>query len=172
MSVISYSKRKKTVGEKPICAYSPKATNNLSQICLFEQKIVTCESNVWDNPLKIANNMITLFQTNLLADEHVYMIAMNTKCQVLGIMEVAHGGVSGTYCNPREIYQAALLMNASHIVVVHNHPSGVCIPSESDMALKKRIKAAGEIIGIEMIDFIIVGDNAYYSSQEEQKKEN
>lgn len=70
--------------------------------------------------------------------------------------------VNITICNPREIFIKALLCGASGIVIIHNHPSGDTTPSEQDIKSYNRLKEAGKLIGINVLDSIIVGDS-YYS---------
>ena len=105
------------------------------------------------------------FRLNKQSEEYVYMIALNTKCRPLGIFEVSHGAVNSSICNPREIFIKALLCGASGIILAHNHPSGDPTPSKEDERVYKRIKDAGNIIGIELLDNIIVG-NGYFSFRE------
>ena len=81
-------------------------------------------------------------------------------------MLAAIGTVNATLAEPREIFKHAVLANAAGIVMVHNHTSGRCVPSEEDMAMTKRIEKAGKILGIPLMDHIIVGDG-YFSFQTE-----
>lgn len=92
-----------------------------------------------------------------LAEEEVYMLACNTRGRLLGIFMVSHGTVDATLISPREIFLRALLIGASRIIVVHNHPSKDTTPSKEDIKVTKRIKEAGEIIGIKVLDHIIIG---------------
>lgn len=120
-------------------------------------------------PLQVVNLLNSIFYLNKLAEEKVLMIAVDAKGQVLGLFDVSHGTVNACYCNPRELFLRALLVGATGIIVAHNHPSGICTPSNDDKQAAKRIKTAGEIIGIDMLDFIIISDDEYYSFQEEKE---
>lgn len=93
------------------------------------------------------------------SEEYLYMICMNVKNKIIGVFEVSHGNVNSSIVGVREIFQKALLANAVSIIVMHNHPSGDCTPSREDIEVTKRMVEAGKIIGVEVLDHIIVGDN-------------
>lgn len=111
-----------------------------------------------NNPQAVAEMLNTVFHLNRQAEEHLYMIAVNTKNKPLGVFEISHGTVNASFCFPREIFIRALLCGASGIILAHNHPSGDITPSKEDIATYKRIKESGALIGIELLDNIIVGD--------------
>lgn len=98
-------------------------------------------------------------------EEYMYMICMNTKNRVIGVFEISHGNVNSSIVSPREIFQKALLANAVSIIVMHNHPSGDPKPSREDIEVTKRIVEAGKIVGVQVLDHIIVGDQ-YVSLKE------
>lgn len=98
-------------------------------------------------------------------EEYMYMICMNTKNKIIGVFEISHGSVNASIVNPREVFQKALLANAVSIILMHNHPSGDCTPSNEDINVTKRLVDAGKIVGIEVLDHIIVGDK-YVSLKE------
>ena len=91
-------------------------------------------------------------------EEYMYMICMNTKNKVIGVFEISHGTANASLVRPREVFQKALLANAVSIIVLHNHPSGDVTPSREDIEVTKRLVEAGNIVGIEVLDHIIVGD--------------
>lgn len=99
-------------------------------------------------------------------EEHMYMICMNTKNRIIGVFEISHGNVNSSIVGVREIFQKALLANAVSIILMHNHPSGDPTPSREDINVTKRIVEAGKLIGIEVLDHIIVGEQ--YSSLKEK----
>ena len=116
-------------------------------------------------PTEISNMMKEVFRLDKKAEEYVYMIAFNTKCKPIGIFEISHGTVNACLCNPREIFIRALLVGASSIVMVHNHPSGDCTPSSTDIKCHKRIKSCSDILNVQLLDNVIIGDR-YYSFKE------
>jgi DNA repair protein RadC len=99
--------------------------------------------------------------------EICYALFLTTKAGLIRYHQVSRGALSATPVNPREVFQAALLANAASIVLVHNHPSGDVTPSSDDLAIARRIANAGEIIGIELLDSIVVGWDSRYASLRE-----
>lgn len=115
---------------------------------------------------KIADLMTDVYELNKQAVEYVYLVALNSKCKVLGVYQVSKGTVNSAILAPREIYMTALMLGAVNIVIVHNHPSGDCTPSNDDIISTNRIKDAGKLIGIELADHVIIGCNRYHSMKE------
>lgn len=99
-------------------------------------------------------------------EEYMYMICMNTKNKVIGVFEISHGNVNSSIVGTREIFQKALLANAVSIILMHNHPSGDPSPSREDIEVTRRIVEAGKILGVQVLDHIIIGDQ--YSSLKEK----
>jgi DNA repair protein RadC len=109
------------------------------------------------------------FLQSVLRDEAVEvcgLICLSTKHEVLAYHEVSRGTIDGTIMNPRDVFRAALLANAPAVIVVHNHPSGDPNPSPNDLAVARRIRAAGLVVGVELPDFLIVGLDRVYSVKE------
>lgn len=124
-------------------------------------------TNKFDSPEAVVQLMNDCFRLSSQAEEYVYMLAFDTKCHLLGVFEVTHGTVNASMISPREIYVRALLCGASCIMLVHNHPSGDTEPSTDDVKSTKRVKEAGQIVGIGLVDHIIIGDG-YCSLLERQ----
>jgi hypothetical protein len=78
-----------------------------------------------------------------------------------------HGTMDACFTSPREIFSKALLVGAVGIILAHNHPSGYSEPSMADFSLTKRIKEAGKLLNVELLDHIVVGNNCYLSLCEE-----
>ena len=95
--------------------------------------------------------------------EEFKILLMNRSNAVLGILAVSKGGLSGTVTDVRLIFQAAIKANASGIIVAHNHPSGNLNPSESDTKITQKIKEAGNLIDIQLLDHLIITEEDYYS---------
>lgn len=101
--------------------------------------------------------------------ENMVVIMLNTKYKVIGINTAHIGSLDSTIIHPREIFKPAILSNAAAIVIAHNHPSGDAIPSRQDVEVTEKIKDAGEMIGIELLDHIIIGNKDtmdFYSMRE------
>ena len=96
-------------------------------------------------------------------EEHLYMICLNTKLHMTSVFEVSHGNVNSSIFSVREILQKALLANAVNIVMMHNHPSGDPTPSRQDVTMTEKLKEAGEIVGIGVLDHLVIGHGRYIS---------
>ena len=107
-------------------------------------------------------------QLDVLAEEYGYILAVDTKNNIIGVFNTSHGTVDTTYMNPREIFIRLLLCGAVAYFALHNHPSGDPQPSEDDDKATKKLIHTGHIIGIELRDHIIIGDT-YYSYRENAK---
>lgn len=101
--------------------------------------------------------------------ENFVVLGVNNKNEVMIFSKISTGTVSESIVHPREVFGAAILGNCSGIIISHNHPSGTLTPSRQDITTTKRLKEAGEIMGIPVIDHIIIGFNSdnYYSFKEE-----
>lgn len=95
--------------------------------------------------------------------EHFRAILLNTKNQVIGTDKVSVGTLNSSAVHPRELFRNAIKRGAASVILVHNHPSGDPAPSREDMDITRRVKEVGNIIGIEVLDHIIIGDNKFTS---------
>ena len=96
--------------------------------------------------------------------EHCLVIMLNGKNRITAINTVSIGTLTSSLVHPREVFKPAILTNAASIILAHNHPSGDPMPSEDDLNITIRLKAAGELLGISVLDHIIIGDS-YYSTE-------
>lgn len=126
------------------------------------------QRETFGSPQYIHSMMVEIFQLDKLADEFVYLIAFNTKMRMLGIFEVSHGTANASLVDARGVFLRAVYTGASYIMLVHNHPSGDITPSREDMLISKRMKEAGELMGILLADHIIIGSNGYFSFHEQE----
>ncbi len=133
---------------------------------LVKEKGVNYESTKMNGPEEISLMLKTLLHMDELAEEHVYMIALNASCRILGMFLISKGTISTSLVSPREVFLRAVLIGAVQIILVHNHPSGSPVPSECDMELTKRLKVGGELLNICLADHIIIGENSYLSFKE------
>lgn len=106
-----------------------------------------------------------LLQSRLrgLDREHFMVMMLNPKNAVLGVETVSIGTLNCSLVHPREVFKQAIKRSAAAVVLAHNHPSGVCEPSKEDMQVTRRLKDAGELVGITVIDHLIIGEDQYYS---------
>jgi DNA repair protein RadC len=99
--------------------------------------------------------------------EQFYAVYLNTRNHVLAVELVSVGSVNASIVHPREVFKGAIALSAASLLVAHNHPSGDPAPSEEDLALTRRLREAGELLGIPLLDHVIVGEGAYRSLKEE-----
>ena len=90
--------------------------------------------------------------------ECLFAVILDTKNCLRGVHEVSRGLTDRASAHAREVYQVAVLMGASRVVLTHNHPSGDPTPSSADIRVTHRLVEAGQIIGIELVDHVVLGD--------------
>ena len=100
------------------------------------------------------------------AQEVFGILILNTKNKIVAVHEISRGTLNSSLLHPREVFKPAVLHNAAAIICFHNHPSGDKTPSEMDINITNRLVEAGDILGIEILDHIIVTDNGYASLKE------
>ena len=100
--------------------------------------------------------------------EHFMVMLLNQKKALISVETISIGTLNASLAHPREVFKQAIKRSASALILVHNHPSGFCEPSEQDLLVTERLKEVGQIIGIDVIDHIIIGEDTYYSFCENQ----
>jgi len=95
------------------------------------------------------------------------VLLLDGRHRVMSESQVSQGTLTASLVHPREVFRAAVRAAAAAIVLVHNHPSGDPSPSREDRDVTARLVAAGELIGIQVVDHVVVADAGYYSFQEE-----
>ena len=115
--------------------------------------------------IKDAKDVAKLLMNELKYEkrEVVKVILLNSKNIVLKIKDISYGGTNFAMIEPKEILAEAIKLQAPKIIMVHNHPSGDVTPSKADFNITDRIFESAEILGIELLDHIIIGDNKYES---------
>lgn len=102
-----------------------------------------------------------------LPHEEFWVVMLDRANQVLRKEQISTGGISGTVADPKIIFKAALDHYASSVILVHNHPSGNLKPSQADLKLTQKMKSAGNLLEIPVLDHIIFGDQGYLSFADE-----
>jgi DNA repair protein RadC len=124
----------------------------------------------WDKTLRDAGD-VARFMTPLVADldrEAFWVLLLDGKNKLIGINVVALGSLTACLVHPREVFKPAILGNAASVVLVHNHPSQQPEPSEDDVALTRRLREAGSLLGLKVLDHVIVtGEGRYQSLAED-----
>ncbi|WP_284637885.1 RadC family protein [Paenibacillus silviterrae] len=101
-----------------------------------------------------------------LNKEHFVCLFLNTKNHVIGQETLSMGSLNASIVHPREVFRAAIKRSSASIVCAHNHPSGDPTPSQEDIQLTRRLVEAGEVIGIDVLDHIVIGDHKFVSLKE------
>lgn len=122
-------------------------------------KKIQCPNDIFN----IAQNVI---RASEYPEENLWLLTLDAKNNITGIFTVSTGSLNASIVHPREVFKRAVLQNAASIIICHNHPSGDPTPSPEDISTTKRIYNAGQILGIELLDHIIIGDNRYTSLKE------
>lgn len=101
-----------------------------------------------------------------LKKEHLKSLLLDTKNRVMKIMTVSVGILDSSLVHPREVFKDAIIASAAAIIVAHNHPSGDPTPSAEDRRITQRLHECGTLLGIELLDHVIIGDNRFVSLKE------
>jgi DNA repair protein RadC len=152
MRVVKYktklTEKQRVILEKEVSVYCPEVDRKMNG----PEKIV-----------KLAREYLRMHE---LPEEYMYMVCMNTKLDMTGVFEISHGNVNSSVVGTREVFQKALLANAVSVVLLHNHPSGDSTPSREDIKVTERLMEAGNILGIQVLDHIVIGRPGYTSLKE------
>lgn len=125
----------------------------------------TRHSLVFTEPESVASHYMESLRH--LKKEVVLMLALNSACALIKECLISQGTVNLSLFSPREIFLEAFNCEAVNIILLHNHPSGSPVPSSADISGTRQVAEAGGIIGINLLDHIIIGDNVYCSMKEE-----
>jgi DNA repair protein RadC len=115
-------------------------------------------------PRDIARHLLPQFGASPV--EQFGVVMLDTKNHVVRVKIVSMGSLDSTVVHPREVFREAASASAAAIILFHNHPSGDPTPSQEDIALTKRLVEAGDIMGIEVLDHLILADHRYFSMRE------
>ena len=115
------------------------------------------------------NDLYKIFSQYLsdLQTEEFWAIFLNQKNHVIYKTQISKGGISGTLVDVRVIFRIAIEHFATSVVVAHNHPTGNLTPSQPDISITRRIKEAGYLLDIKLLDHLIIGENSFFSFSEQ-----
>lgn len=105
-------------------------------------------------------------EMNDLTQEVLKVVLLSTKNMIIATKDVFKGSLNTSIVHPREIFKQAIDKNSASIIICHNHPSGDPTPSKEDINITLRIKECGNILGIQLVDHIIIGNNKFVSLKE------
>ena len=146
----------------------------MSRIQVSFERVVLVKEKVgrYELPRKISNPdqvykaITAITSVEGEAQEVFGVLILNIKNKIVAVHEISRGTLNSSMVHPREVFKPAVLHNAAAIICFHNHPSGDTEPSREDIETTKRLVEAGKIMGIEVLDHIIVGDDGYVSLKE------
>jgi DNA repair protein RadC len=138
--------------------YSLRLVKETSSLYDVDKKIKT--------PRDIYSVLSSVYDITEEPEEVVVLVTLDIKNNVTGVMEVSRGGLNSSVLTPREVFKRAIANNAGNIILCHNHPSGDSTPSQEDIDVTKRIKDAGKIIGIDLLDHLIITEKGFCSLKE------
>ena len=115
--------------------------------------------------IKTPENVVELVKSGLRGHkkEHFLVIMLDTRSRLIKVSEVSVGSLDSSIVHPREVFREAISASAASVIFAHNHPSGDTTPSDDDIKLTKRLEQAGELMGIDVLDHIIIGGDSYQS---------
>ncbi|WP_019912441.1 RadC family protein [Paenibacillus sp. HW567] len=121
-----------------------------------------------DRKIKSPKDVFELVRAEMqfLKKEHFILLMLSTKNDVIAKEVISIGTLNAAIVHPREVYYAAIKRCSAAIIAIHNHPSGDPSPSQEDIDLTKRLVLAGNVIGIELLDHVIVGNDVFVSFKE------
>jgi len=117
-----------------------------------------------DSPETCAQMMESVFDASNLPEVRFWLIALNGARKIAGLFEVFHGTLMSSLVHPREVFVRAILAGAASIIIVHNHPSEMLDISEQDAEVTRRIKNAGELLGINLDDHLVIAGGGFVSA--------
>lgn len=127
---------------------------------LYKDRKITCPEDI----VQITRS----FMENIDREKFI-VIYLNTKNEPTAIHTVSVGSLNASIVHPREVMKGAILSNSNAMILVHNHPSGDTTPSSQDISITERLKDAGELLGIKVIDHVIIGDEGDFYSFKEKR---
>lgn len=141
--------------------------NIVNEIKLSYSRKGNCERSIASS-----RDAVEIFRAHFDAGEMDYResffaLYLNQANKVLGIKKISECGISSTLVDVRIVMQAALLCNATALIVAHNHPSGNLKPSTADIQITSQIKEAGKILNISLLDHVILTSDCYFSFADE-----
>ena len=119
--------------------------------------------------VKTPEDVVAQVRSRLKSKKKEYFLALllDTRNQLIRVAEISVGSLDSSIVHPREVFKEAISASAASVIFAHNHPSGDPEASEDDISLTKRLAEAGEIMGIDVLDHVIIGDRKYLSLKRE-----
>lgn len=124
------------------------------------------ERIIINKPNDIAKILIPRYR--YATQENFIIVLLNTKKEIISINDISTGSLNSSIAEPREVFREVLKYPTSSVILAHNHPSGNPNPSVEDIKITKKLVNAGKILGIDVLDHIIIGDNEFRSLKQDR----
>lgn len=124
------------------------------------------ERIIINKPNDIAKILIPRYR--YATQENFIIVLLNTKNEIISINDISTGSLNSSIAEPREVFREVLKYPTSSVILAHNHPSGNPNPSVEDIKITKKLVNAGKILGIDVLDHIIIGDNEFRSLKQDR----
>ncbi len=131
--------------------------NRVGEATLNQYAAVRCPMDKPEAAYRLWQEVIAHDSCHEPDKEHLVVVLLNTKLRLIGYHVVSVGSLNESIAHPREIFRAAIVAGAYGIILMHNHPSGDCSPSDTDRKMTSRVEKAAEIIQIRLLDHVVVG---------------
>lgn len=131
---------------------------------LHKERVLSRETLYHRDSSEVARDIRSLLHDDLFSVENVYGFYYDIRCGLLGVGCISVGNSNAAPIEMKRIFQVAILCNAHHVIIVHNHPTGDCSPSKEDISLTERVVKAGNLLGISVVDHIVMGKEEAYST--------
>ncbi len=138
------------------------------QVMLVRDGSVRVDRKSLTAPYQVNKVLMDYLNPESLDREHFVIALLDTKSQVIGLHTISIGSLGASIVHPREVFKPALLSSAASVILAHNHPSGDPDPSHEDLEVTRRLVDAGNILGVNVRDHIILGDNGSFVSFRER----
>lgn len=135
----------------------------------FFRRTNKLQKNGFKQKIKTAENVFNYYVDELRdkKKEHFYALFLDTKNRIISEECISVGTLNSSLIHPREVFNPAIKASSNSVIFVHNHPSGDCKPSKEDEEVTKMLCNAGDLLGINVLDHVIIGNNSYTSLKEE-----
>ena len=142
---------------------------SLIEICKRYNRLI---NNGYTKSIRSAKDVFNIFSYKLLNEkkETFIVLSLDSKNNIIKEEEVSKGILDSSLVHPREVFKSAIKESAYSIIIVHNHPSGDCTPSQQDMEVTKILMKAGATLDIPVVDHVIIGKDNYYSFKEKAEQ--
>ncbi len=151
-----------------------KTEKKSPKIHMVHEVSIVYKRPLYDEQMKITKSSDAANIFRKIIDEHridykeIFCVMLLSRAnQVLGVSEIGSGSTAGVVMNSIELFQLAILSNASGIIICHNHPSGNLNPSEQDIEYTRKLKEAAKLLDISLLDHVIISSEGHYSFSDE-----